>query len=102
MSNLVPYSPGQNGRQPTRIERRTSRALEQARGDQAIATTEKIGEIEMIADVTETALLAVSHVSALESMLVNRTPHAEERLRHIADAGALGMTNVVFAASRRR
>lgn len=98
MPDLIPYV----GELPaSRGERQTARALEQVHGRQAVLSAEEVGRVETIAEVTEAALLAVSHVSALESLLVNRTPLAEERLRHIADAGTLGMTEVVFAASRR-
>jgi hypothetical protein len=98
MTDLVPFA---GELQPTRIERQTSRALERVHGRQAVRTAREVGHVEAIASVTESALLAVSHVSALESLLVTRTPRAEERLRHIADAGTLGMTEVVMNASRR-
>lgn len=87
--------------QPTRTARRTGQALEKVHGHQAVATAEEVAKVELMADVTEAALLAASHISALEVLLSNRTPQAEERLRHIADAGALSLTEVVFRASRR-
>ncbi len=86
---------------PTRAERQTGRALEQVRSRQAISAAQEVARVAIIAEATEAALLATSHVSALEALLVSRTPRAEERLRHIADAGALGMTEVVLGASRR-
>jgi hypothetical protein len=75
--------------------------LERVRADQAVAAARQVARVSVIAETTEAALLAVSHVSALESLLVSRTPRAEERLRHIADAGALGMTEVVLSRTPR-
>ena len=98
MTNLVPFA---DNLQPSRVNRQTSRALERVHGQQAVLSAQELARVETIAEVTEAALLAVSHISALESLLVVRTPRAEERLRHIADAGTLGMTEVVFGASRR-
>ena len=49
----------------------------------------------------EAALLATSHISAVEALLISRTPHAEARLRHIADAGCTGMASVVLAMTHR-
>jgi hypothetical protein len=51
--------------------------------------------------VTEVALAATSHVSTLEALLVARSPHTEDRLRQIADAGVAGMANVVMGVERR-
>jgi hypothetical protein len=98
MTDLVPFA---TDLQPTRTERQTARALERVHGRQAVMSAQEIARVEMIAQVTEAALLSVSHISALESLLVTRTPRAEERLRHLADAGTLGITQVVFNASRR-
>ncbi len=98
MPDLIPYV----GELPTsRAERQTGRALERVQGQQTVLTAQEVGRVETIAEVTEAALMAVAHVSALESLLITWTPHAEQRLRHIADAGTLGMTEIVLAASRR-
>ena len=101
MTDLVPFNGG--GFLQTRTERQTSRALEQVRSRQAIATAQEIARVEIIADTSQAALLAASHVSLLEELLATRTSRvaAAERLRHIADAGALGMTEVVLNAGRR-
>lgn len=98
MSDIVPFA---TDLQTTRTERHTARALERVHGRQAVMTAREVARVETIASVTETAMLAVSHVSALESLLVMRTPRAEERLRHLADAGTYGITEVVLSAGRR-
>jgi hypothetical protein len=97
MSDLVRLN---GSRLPTRLERTTARALDRVRADQALAAARHTAKLDVIADVTQAALLATSHVSAMEALLVSRTPHAEARLRHIADAGTLGMAAVVMKASR--
>jgi hypothetical protein len=99
MADLVPWTGSLLA--PSRIERQTGRAVARVQARQAVVTAQQIGRVETIADVTEAALLATSHIAALESLLVTRTPRAEERLRHISDAAALGMTEIVLTASRR-
>ena len=98
MNNLAPRM---SGLHLTSLERQTGQALESIRAGQAVASAREVAKLEVIAEVTEAALLATSHVSALESLLVARTPHAEGRLRHIADVGALSMADVVLKAHRR-
>lgn len=87
---------------PARLERQLSRELAtiQARG--VVAAARESARVEAIAEVAETALLAVSHVSALEALLINRTPHAMRRLEHIADSGSAGIADVVLRAGRRK
>lgn len=96
MSDLVPRS----SFAPSRLERSTSRSLDRVRADQVVRSAQEAAKLEVIADVTETALMATSAISAMEAILVARTPHAEGRLRHIADAGTLGMAAVVAKAAR--
>jgi hypothetical protein len=98
MTDVVRFT---GSRLPARVEQQQVRALARVQKQQAVLSAEEIARVETIADVTEAALLAVSHISALESLLVMRTPRAEERLRHLVDAGTFGMTEVVLGASRR-
>jgi hypothetical protein len=98
MTDLVPYT---GELLPSRIERQTSRALARVRGRQAVLSTQEVARVETLAAVTETALLATSHLAAVEALLVTRTPRAEERLRHLADAAAVGMTEIVLSTNRR-
>ena len=82
-------------------ERRASREISKARAyGQAVAAQEE-ARVEAIAQITESALLATAHVSAMESLLITQAPHAEQRLRHLADAGCAGMAAVVLGASRK-
>ena len=67
----------------------------------AMASAQEGARVQALAQVSESALLATSHVSALEGLLVSRTPHAEARLRHIADAGCAGMASIVLGMGGR-
>jgi hypothetical protein len=77
-------------------ERKASKEIARARAYGSVVSATGIAKVEAVAQITEAALLATSHISAVEALLVQRTPHAEARLRHIADAGCAGMANVVL------
>jgi hypothetical protein len=98
VTDLIPQSPALF---PTRVDRLASRELGRVHAQRTVAAARESARVEIIAEVTESALLAASHVAAVEALLVARTPHAEGRLRHIADAGCIGMTDVVIRAGRR-
>jgi hypothetical protein len=66
-----------------------------------MVSAQEIAKVESVAEVTEAALLATSHVSAVEGLLVAQTPHAEARLRHIADAGCVGLASIVMRTGSR-
>lgn len=85
----------------SRIERQTSRAVAQANAHGVAAAARETARVEAIAQVTEVALLATAHVSAMESLLITQAPHAEQRLRHLADAGCAGMASIVLGAGRK-
>lgn len=100
-SSNLPMPGGSSSLPVTRIERQASREIARAQAHGAIVAAQENARIEAIAQVTETALLATSHVSAVEALLIQRTPHAESRLKHIADAGCAGMASIVLGAGRR-
>src|SRR5438876_543177 len=100
MSNL-PALAGLGELANTRVERQASREIARSRVYGATVSAREIAKVEAIAQVTDAALLATSHVSAVEALLVSRTPHAEMRLRHIADAGCTGMASVVLSTGSR-
>jgi hypothetical protein len=102
MSNLPALSALGNELNGTgRIERRTSREISGARAYGQTISAHEIAKVEAVAQISEAALLATSHVSAVEALLVSRTPHAEARLRHIADAGCTSMATIVLRAGSR-
>ena len=98
MSDLVPLG---GGLLPARIERTTARQLDRIQAGKMVSAARENARVEVMAEVTESALLAASHVAAVEALLVSRTPHAEGRLRHIVEAGTIGMTEIVIKAGRR-
>lgn len=101
MSNLpVPAGFG-DGLSSRAVTRQASREVARARAYGSVVSAGETAKIEAVAQVTEAALLATSHISAMEALLVSRTPHAEARLKHIADAGCVGMAGVVFETGRK-
>ena len=100
MSNLPALS-NLGALSSTRIERQTSLEITRARAYGVTVSAREIAKVEALGQVTEAALLATSHISAVEALLVSRTPHAEARLRHIADAGCTGMASVVLGTGSR-
>jgi hypothetical protein len=88
------------GRPQTKLDRQVEYERTVIRTSGSVAAARETAKVEAIARVTEVGLVAASHVSALEVLLIGRTPHAEARLRHIADAGVAGMANVVLGVER--
>jgi hypothetical protein len=86
---------------PTRLERQASKEIARGHAYGRAVAARETAKVEAVAQVTEAALLATSHVSAVEALLISRTPHAEARLRHIADAGCTGMASVVLGLGHR-
>lgn len=98
MSNL-PARFGLGDLASRNIERQMNRETTRAKAHGLAVSTREIAKVEAVANVTEAALLATSHISAVEALLISRTPHAEDRLRHIADAGTAGLANIVLKTS---
>jgi hypothetical protein len=99
MSDLIPLS----GRGLTRAERSASRELSTLRTQQALVTAQQTAKIEVISNVTESGLLAASHINAVELMLARRMNGdvvAQSRLTRIADAGIYGISEVVLKTAR--
>jgi hypothetical protein len=99
MPDLVPFRTTSVGL--SRIERQAALALDRVRANRSITSAQETGRVDIITEVTEAGLLAAWHISAIESLLADRTPHAEGRLHNIANAGCLGLTDVVLSVSRR-
>ena len=90
------------------LQRRTSKALSRLAGETGLmlSATEARVEIETtvldgIATVGATAMRNVAMVSQMEQQLGQAVPLAVSRLQAIGDMTALGMAEVVAAASRR-
>ena len=94
--DLMPYSDSGGSLLPSRLNRQTTRELARIRASGALTAARSAAKVEAISEVTGRALVATAHVSAIEGLLIQRTPHAAARLQHIADTGAIGMSNVVL------
>ena len=100
MSNL-PILSSSLGVGMTRLDRQITREVVQAKGFGTVLSAQEIAKVEAVANVTEAALVATAHVSSVEALLMGQVPHAEARLRHIADAGCAGMGYVVMSMGRQ-
>lgn len=99
---LVPFSfGGPSGlAAPIKLQRRIAAEVSRAQAAGLVLAARETAKVEAVADVTQAALLEVSQLSALEGLLVSRVPHAEARLRYIADAGVAGIADVVIRTGR--
>ena len=84
MSNL-PARSTFGGLAHTKVRRQASREIAFAHAEGVTLAARESAKVDAIAEVTESALMATSHISAVEALLIDRTPHAEGRLRHIGD-----------------
>jgi hypothetical protein len=100
MSNL-PILSTSVGMVPGKLDRQISREVSQTKGFGMVLSAREIAKVEAVANVTEAALVATAHVSSVEALLIGQVPHAEARLRHIADAGCAGMGYVVMSMGRQ-
>ena len=87
---------------PARVERDVSRELAVARARGEVVAAREAAKVDAMALVAQQALLATAHISSLEALLVDHMPHAEARLRHVADAACAGMASVVMGMARPR
>jgi hypothetical protein len=89
MSSYLPEP--RHGLFPSRLgkqlERMDAQALAVRHDDQL-----RIGRVE---EAGSRGLIAVAQLSGLEATLVRAAPHAEGRLRAIADAGTIGIAGIV-------
>jgi hypothetical protein len=83
-----------------RVRRGALHEIVKADAYRAVITAHETAKVDAIGEVTEAAMMATSQISSIEALLVSRTPHAEARLRHLADAGTAGLATVVINLSR--
>jgi hypothetical protein len=84
----------------SREQRRAARDITRTRLRGAVITAREVTRIDAVEDIAQAALLAASHVSALEVALVQQTPHAQARLKHIADSSSVALGSIVTHAGR--
>jgi len=97
MGDLIPSG---GGFVPSRIERAAGREIASVRARQAVVTARETAKLEVISDVTESAMLSANRVSAIEAMLAQQNPAAAGRLAAIGDVGAMGLAEVVMRTAR--
>ena len=78
------------------LTRQAAREVARGRDYGLVFAAANAAKVEAVTQVTEAAMLATAHISALEELLISRSPHAEARLRHIADSGTAGMSKIVL------
>lgn len=84
----------------SRNQRGANRELARIRQNTEVVTATHLAEVDVAQTITEAALIATASLSVLEAHLTSLVPHAEPRLRHIADAGAMAMAQTVVKAGR--
>jgi hypothetical protein len=84
----------------TRAERRVAKEIALTRAASSALAAREAAKITAVAEVADTALVAVAEVSSLEALLVMRTPHAARRLGYVADRASEAIANVVVQTGR--
>lgn len=84
----------------TREQRRAAKEVTRMRLRGAVVTAREVTRIDAVEEVSASALLAASQVSALEGALAQQTPHAHARLKHIADSSSIALASIVAQAGR--
>jgi hypothetical protein len=103
MSDLIPRNPAGMGFVETRTQRQANRAIDRVRAHQAVATAQQVGRVEIVQQTAQASLVAASHISTLEALLGSGTTRVEvhDRLRAIAEAGCVGLSEIVLDTTRR-
>jgi hypothetical protein len=105
MGDIIPY----HAALPVHVERRVGRELAtiQARAALQVAAVRaeqavEHAHLDRLDSVGQHGLQVVANVSAIEGIYLARVPHADARLRNVADAVAAGATAVVQRAASHR
>jgi hypothetical protein len=99
MSSLIQFN-ASTGLQ-SRLERQLSREVSHIQARGVVLAASQATAVNVIEEVTETALLATTRLSRLETALALEAPSASGRLHFIAEAAALGMGAVVQQTTRK-
>jgi hypothetical protein len=85
---------------PARLGRQLGKSLDRMEAQAIVARRANQIRIQNAADAAGSGLIAVGQISVLEAAMVRAAPHAEGRLRTVADAGALSIAEIVYRAGR--
>lgn len=80
---------------PDRLGDRLERSLQHREAHGALEKHDDQLRIERVEEATARGLVAAGQIAGLERTLVHAVPHAEARLRAIADAGTIGIAGIV-------
>jgi hypothetical protein len=89
------YLPAPHNGLGVRRTDKLGKALQQVEMAGALEKRQDQVQIARIEEATARGLIAVGQISSLEASLVRAVPHAEGRLRAIADAGTIGIAGIV-------
>jgi len=84
----------------TRADRRVAKEIALTRAASSALAAREAAKITALAEVADTALVAVAEVSSLEALLVMQTPHAARRLSYVANRASDAIANVVVKTGR--
>jgi hypothetical protein len=84
----------------SRTDRRVAKEIALTRAASSALAAREAAKIMALAEVADTALVAVAEVSSLEALLVMRTPHAARRLSYVADRASDAIATVVVKTGR--
>ncbi len=80
---------------PTNVNRQLGKQLARMNAQALAAQHGDALRVARIEQATARGLVAVAQISSLEASLVRIAPHAEGRLRAVADAGTIGIVGIV-------
>lgn len=93
-SELVRYG----GVGSSRLERRTAKEVAVVQARHRVACARDVARVELVAEVTERALVASAEVTMLEQALAGQSAAAAARGEQIANAATAALVGVVFRA----
>jgi hypothetical protein len=85
----------------TREQRRAAKEIYRSQIRSSVVAAREVARVDAVTEVSVAALLAASEVSAVEAAMIQRTPHAEARLKHIGDSASAALGNIVLRVERR-
>jgi hypothetical protein len=80
---------------PDRLGDRLDRALQHQEARALIQKRDDQLRLARVEEATARGLVAAGQIASLEATLARAVPHAEGRLRAIADAGTIGIAGLV-------
>lgn len=98
MSSLVPLTPSTD--LSPRAERQLATEIAGIHARGSLMAAREVAKIDALTEITSEALFRASEVAQVAGMLIQRTPHAEMGLSHIASAGISAMADVVIRSGR--